>query len=641
MRRWLLPLLCLLAVPWSWAATGDEAFLEVRDAVQRGRLDLVARNAPELQSHPLYPYVEQWLLRARLAELPNDDVAAFLEKYQGQLVANRLRAEWLRTLGRRKFWSVFERDWPALVDPDVELQCLRLQARWSRGEVQALQEAKPLWFTGKDLPESCAALFDILSAGGQLREEDFWTRARLAFQGGNATLGRAIAGRLPGWTKADDKRLDAAVRAPERYLQAKGLVTKGRPAREIALFALGRVAGTLPESAAQTWRRLEGQFARDDREYGWGLIAVAGARKHHPEALDWFMRAGDTSFDDTQLEWRARAGLRARNWKAVLTTLDTMSTDLQERPVWRYWRVRALRESGRNTEAMPLLAALAGEPGFHGQLAAEELGPSVGPAPTKYVPTEDEVRAAAQTPGLRRALAFYRLGLRYEGNLEWIWTVRTMDDAQLLAAAELARREGWYERSIATADRTRRLVNLELRYPTPYQDILRASAREFDLDDALVYGLVRQESRFNASARSNVGAAGLMQIMPATARWVAHKLGLKEWRHAIDSAPDANVNFGAYYLKQMLLRLEGSDVLASAAYNAGPGRAQGWRADVPLEGAIYVDTIPFTETRDYVRKVLTNATHYARIFGRTLDSLKGRLGTIPPRGGDGGVTTDP
>lgn len=640
MVRWLASVL-LLAAASAWSAAGDEAFMEARDAAQRGRMDVVARLAPELRSHPLLPYVEQWLLRSRLAELPQDDVTAFLDRYAGQLVANRLRAEWLRTLGRRKFFTVFEKDWSALVDPDTELQCLRIQSRWSRGEAQALQDARPLWFTGKDLPDACTTVFDVMVAGGLLREEDLWSRARLAFQAGNPTLGRAVAGRFAAWTRADDKRLDAAVKNPEKYLEARGLVTKGRPAREIVLFALGRQASALPESASATWRRLEPQFPRDDREYGWGQIAVAGARKHHPDTLHWFGRAGDTVFEDAQLEWRARAGLRVQHWKTVLSSIDAMSAEMQERAAWRYWRARALRETGKVGEAMPILAALASDPGFHGQLAAEDLGPSMSAAPTKYIPSEEEVRTAAQTPGLRRALAFYRLGLRYEGNLEWIWSVRDLDDVQLLAAAELARREGWYERSIATADRTKRLINLDLRYPTPYQEILRASAREFDLDDALVYGLVRQESRFNATARSSVGAAGLMQIMPATARWVAGKLGLKEWRHAIDSAPDANVNFGAYYLKQMLVRLEGSAVLASAAYNAGPGRAQGWRSDAPLEGAIYVDTIPFSETRDYVRKVMTNAMHYARLFGRTLDTLKGRLGTVPPRGGGAAPATDP
>jgi soluble lytic murein transglycosylase len=174
-----------------------------------------------------------------------------------------------------------------------------------------------------------------------------------------------------------------------------------------------------------------------------------------------------------------------------------------------------------------------------------------------------------------------------------------------------------------------------LRYPTPYQDLLRARAREFDVDDAWLFGLVRQESRFNATAPSPVGAAGLMQVMPDTARWVARKLGLKDWRPATDDTPDENVNFGTFYLKHILTQLDGSPVLASAGYNAGPRRAQGWRAPVPLEGAVYIDTIPFQETRDYVRRVMANTLQYARRFGRHDETLTGRIGTVPARTGGG------
>jgi soluble lytic murein transglycosylase len=223
--------------------------------------------------------------------------------------------------------------------------------------------------------------------------------------------------------------------------------------------------------------------------------------------------------------------------------------------------------------------------------------------------------------------------MRYEGNLEWIWTVRDLNDQRLLAAAELARREGWWERAINTAERTKTLTNMDLRYPTPYENLLRARAREFDVDEAWLYGLVRQESRFNPSARSSVGASGLMQIMPGTARWIAGKLGIKGWRQGSEHDPDTNVNFGTYYLKQMLVQLDGSPVLASAAYNAGARRAQNWRSDVPLEGAIYIDTIPFTETRDYVRKVMSNAAQYARLFGRQMESLTERIGVVRPRAG--------
>ena len=631
---WLLALVFPLRL---FAAAGDAEFLDARDAVQRGQWQRVTELVPSLREHPLYPYVELWQLKARLNEFPRDDVRQYLERYSGQLVANRLRADWLRVLAKAQQWNAFEQDWNALVDPDTDLQCLQLQAAVRRDN-RVLEANKARWFAGRDLPESCSSVFEAMFTSGVLKDADILARARLAFMAGNTTLGKAMLQRASAWSAADAKRLDSAIRNPDRYLSDKRLGTRTRAEREVALFALSRVASNFPENAASSWQRLSGSFSRDDREAGWGLIAVAAARRHSAQALDWFRKAADTRLDASQLEWRARAALREQNWEEVLRSIESMEPEYRDRAVWRYWKARSLRRLGREPEAMPILAVLAGEHHFHAQLASEELGPSVGPAPTYYKPSEDDVRNASRIPGIARALAWYRLGMRYEGNLEWIWTVRDLDDVSLLGAAELARREGWYERAIATADKTRKLTNLELRYPTPFQEQLRARAREFEVDDAWLYGLIRQESRFNAAARSGVGASGLMQIMPDTARWVARKLGLKDWRSAIDNTPDANISFGTFYLKHVLVQLDGSPVLASAAYNAGPRRAQVWRAAAPMEGAIYIDTIPFLETREYVRKVMANAVQYARLFGRQMETLTERIGTVPARspGSDGG-----
>lgn len=630
----LAALACLvLATTGAHAAAGDDDFLAAREAFQRGQPSQLAELAPRLRNHPLYPYVEWWQLRNRLAELPREDVRQFLDSHAGQLVANRLRADWVRALARQRDWEGVDREAALVVDPDTELRCLRLQARLARGDREAAREARPLWFSGREQPDACGPLFDALFAARLLDDNDLWTRVRLAFQAGNATLARGIAQRLPAAQRPDKRLTDAAVKNPLKYLEARNLALRHRGDREIALFALGRIASATPQAAANLWQRIETRLPKDDRAAGWGFVATAAARKHLPEALAWYRAAGDTPLDDAGAEWRARAALRARDWRELLATLDAMHGELRDTAAWRYWRARALREQGRDMEAGAILAVLAGEHNFHGLLAREDLGPAVGAPPENFKPLDEDVRAAARIPGLQRALAWYRAGFRYEGNLEWIWTVRDLDDAQLLSAAELARREGWYERAIATADRTKRLTNMELRYPAPYPELLRASARELDLDDAWVYGLVRQESRFTTSAKSSVGASGLMQVMPATAQWIARKLGLSDWRRASADTAGENVNFGTYYLKHILVQLDGNPVLASAGYNAGPRRAELWRGTSTLEGAIYIDTIPFAETRDYVRKVMANATQYARLFGRPLDSLKQRIGVVPPRNG--------
>jgi soluble lytic murein transglycosylase len=372
--------------------------------------------------------------------------------------------------------------------------------------------------------------------------------------------------------------------------------------------------------------RHEERFSAEERSYVWGQVAQFAAMKHEPEALAWFAKARDLS--DLQLAWKVRAALRERNWPEVLAAVDSMTDKESEQAPWRYWKARALKAAGRNEEAVALLKPVASEYNFYGQLALEELGESVS-TPEVVKATAAEAKAMAERPGVRRALAFFNLGLRVEGTREWVWTVRQFDDRQFLAAAEVARRNELFDRAINTADRTQNVHDFTLRYMAPYREVLTPRARQLALDEAWVLGLIRQESRFIADARSRAGASGLMQLMPATAKWVAKKMGMKRLGDVTEV--DTNISLGTYYLRHVLDTLDGHPVLASAAYNAGPGRARAWRPDSAVEGAIYAETIPFTETRDYVKKVMSNASYYALVFNHQVQPLKQRLGVIGPR----------
>jgi len=371
---------------------------------------------------------------------------------------------------------------------------------------------------------------------------------------------------------------------------------------------------------------MEERFTAEERGYVWGQIAQFSAMRHEPEALAWFAKARDLS--DLQLAWKARAALRQLNWTEVQAAIDAMTDKEREIATWRYWKARALKAEGRGEEAAGLLKSVASEYSFYGQLALDELGEGVStPAVVKTTPAE--IKAVADQPGIRRALALFGLGLRVEGTREWIWTIRQFDDRQLLAAAEVARRHELFDRTINTADRTISVHDFTLRYLAPYREVLKVRANRLALDEAWVYGLIRQESRFIVDARSPVGASGLMQLMPSTAKWVARKMGMK--RIGDVTEVDTNISLGTYYLKHVLDTLDGQPVLASAAYNAGPGRARAWRPDNSVEGAIYAETIPFNETRDYVKKVMSNANYYAHVFSQQVQSLKQRMGVITPR----------
>jgi soluble lytic murein transglycosylase len=377
--------------------------------------------------------------------------------------------------------------------------------------------------------------------------------------------------------------------------------------------------------------RFDQQLPANDRTYAWGQVAMAGALRHRPEAVEWFRRAGTSGLTDRQLAWKARSGMRTGDWANVLEAIDAMTERERQLAPWRYWKARGLLALGRAAEGNALLAPLSYEHSFYGHLASEDLGASLSEVPSIYHPSAEDVAGVEQAPGIRRALKFYELGLRYEGALEWRWTVRAFDDRNLLAAAEVARRAGWYERAIDTAEQTKALHDFTLRYPTPYREVVSGYTRQLALDEAWVYGLVRQESRFVVDARSSAGAAGLMQLMPGTARQVARRLGMSALDRQRVTAIDTNISLGTYYLRDLMDSLDNQSVLATAGYNAGPSRARVWRGDTALEGAIYTETIPFNETRDYVRKVMNNTMYYSRLIGQQFTGLRERLGVIAPR----------
>jgi soluble lytic murein transglycosylase len=619
----------LLLATTAHAASPDDDFLAAREAFRAGDAVKLERYAKSLNGYVLEPYIAYWRLRLRLEEAAPAEVQALLARLKDGPVSNSLRTDWLKLLAMKQQWELFDAEHPQLVTADAELSCYALQSRMRTDPDAALRAARAMWFSGREQPDSCNVLFDTLAEREQLTVEDVWSRIRLALEAGNTGVARRVAEYLPDGQQADTRAWSGIAVNAQGFLDRKAFNLKTRAGRETVMFAVHRLARTAPPLAAQQWTRLGERVSDAERAYVWGLIALLGAQRHDPNALRWYAQAGELS--DLQLAWKVRTALRAQSWPDVLAAVDAMSAKESQEPAWRYWKARALKVQGRAAEAQAQLAPLAAEFNFYGQLAAEELGGRSRTPAAAYKAGKDEVQAVAKLPGLQRALAFYRLNLRFEGNREWTWAIRDFDDKQLLAAAEFARRNEIFDRAINTADRTRDLHDFSMRYLAPYRDVMKDYVSQLQLDEAWVYGLIRQESRFIADVKSSAGAAGLMQLMPATARWVAKKIGLRDYRWTRVTDVDTNINLGTWYLKHVYETLDNHPVLASAAYNAGPGRARGWRAAAPMEAAIYAESIPFNETRDYVKKVMSNANYYGQQFGHTLLTLKERIGVISPR----------
>ena len=628
---WIFLSLSLLFSSSVWAQSSDEIFASAQTAYKRLNEAALEEDVRELQArnYILAPYADYWLMLLRLSQASNESVMDFLNKYADFPFADRVRGEWLKQLGKRQDWNTFFQELPELRREDAAISCYAYEGRAQQGDTVALAEAKPLWFTAIDQPSNCNALFDRMIRAGIVTEDDQWARFRLALQEGKISLAKAIATRLPGVDTAALKTLDRVYENPQRTLEKKTVSFQSRYGKELNLYALERVAKSQLDLAEGLWRKYDNLFEPADRYYMWSRLGYHAARKHDPRALKWFELAGNTTLDQEQLAWKARAAMREAAWDEVLSSIYAMAPKQQDEAVWRYWKARALKEQKHVSEANGIFVELAREHGYYGLLSEEELGDAIKSPPNLHKAAEAEIRAIKQVPAIQRALELHRLNMKWESRAEWAWAAQQFDDKQLLAAAELAFREQWYDIAINTADKTRYTHDFALRYPTPFRDTMVGYARENALDEAWVYGLIRQESRFVSNAKSHVGASGLMQVMPSTAKWIAKRLGLSgTYRPHMINQLDTNLQFGTHYLRYTLDRMNGQELMATAAYNAGPGRPKRWAAPRPLEGAIYAEGIPFAETRDYVKKVMSNAYFYAQRLGTKNVTLKQRLGIV-------------
>lgn len=613
---------------------GNGRILAARDALRVGDRNTLERLAGERDGHVLDAYVRYWLLTNKLARVdapPATELATFLADEAGSQLAERLRGDWLRRLAKDGDWAGFSQLYPDLQAPDAELRCHARTARLMNGDRAVLAEVAAQWADLTDSPAACEPTLRAAVELGLVSEDDVWWRIRRQIEGRSPASARPTLTWLPSGLPAIGE-FDQAIRSPAQYLdRLTANFAVSRAGRELALGALARLAREDARSAYVRLLRIQDRLDGNERAYAHSVLAWQAALDQLPEANTWFRAAGSVPMTAQQRAWRVRSALRALDWQAVREGIEAMPAPEREQADWTYWLGRALAAQRQAIEADALYARIAGEPTFYGILAAEELGRPFAPPPPGDAASAEHVRQAETDPGLQRALALFSLDMRTEGVREWNWSLRGRDDGFAAAAARLALKHDIYDRAINTAERSSANANFELRFLTPYRSIVEPQVRNQGLDMSWVYGLMRQESRFVVPARSSVGAQGLMQVMPATGKWVAGKIGLRDYHSSRLGDPATNVLLGTSYMRLILEGLDNHPVLASAGYNAGPGRARRWRDDKPLEGAIYAETIPFDETRDYVRKVMTNTVIYAAMLEKRPQSLKARLGTVTPR----------
>jgi soluble lytic murein transglycosylase len=646
----LIALSAVLASPLAGAADdkagtrppGDGPLLEMSQAFKKGDRKRLSALLPQAQGHLLEPWAAYWELNARLDEASTQDIQAFLARYAGSYQEDRLRNDWLLLLGKRQDWATFMAEYPKYrMGDDRSVRCYALLTEAQSSGADVAAQVQEHWLALKEADEGCAAAAGQQLQAGKLKPQAAWLRARLGFENDRPRVASQAIGLLnPDWVAS----INAIYASPTRYLDEK--ITALRPrTKELVTLALIRLASTDYVAAAAELNKIRWrtQLTQEERSWVWGVIGKRAAWKLAPGAINYFTHGQDQHMHSEQLAWKVRAALRAGAWTEVLSATRAMSEAQQREPSWRYWQARALLALPGQPEARPqahaLLESIASTRGFYEQLALEELGRTITVPPRPEALSAAEKEAARNNPGLRRALHAIAIGLRAEGVREWNYQTSLhqkggMPDRELLAAAQLACEQQVWDRCINTSERTQSVIDFEQRFPMPFKSAVLQRTAQIGLEPAYVYGLIRQESRFIMDARSHVGAAGLMQVMPATARWTARKIGLNDFKPHHINERDTNIAIGTGYLKLVLDSFDGSMPLAAAAYNAGPSRSRNWRGqdgDPMLEAAIWAENVPFPETRDYVKKVLSNTTNYAALISGQPQSLKARLGSIGPQ----------
>ena len=604
-----------------------QLFTAVFEAVERGNWSAVdnlpASDRLLLQEYVLWPDLRATYWRATIATAPAKDIGAFLKRYGTLRPARELRYRHALHLARSGDLAGFQRIYEQFYQGQqiAKLDCLSLQALLEAGRPARVNErATDLWLVGKSQVSECDPVFEYLDRNKVLGPVEYRKRYQLAVDNREFQLARWLA------KKIDQQHVDEAVswiRAqthPEDFLDSYARLADSETTRKQLVYAAERLTYRDPELALQAWRRASQKvpFSAEQGLRTARHIALWTARDNLPGAYELLLDLPKAATDSEVSRWRARLSLRDADWDRLLLDVAAMPAELRESEEWRYWRAVALQRSGQVLAAQASFQELSEERSYYGFLAADELGQAYSLDHTQLLANEDAIAAIEAHPAIVRAGELFRVGQDSRGRSEWDAVVRSFSAEEKLQAAILADRWGWHSRAISTAASLGEYDDLAIRYPLPYQQLFEQSSSDASISPTWAYGIARSESLFMPDVRSKAGAIGLMQLMPATGREVARGIRLPYSGLNTLTNPESNIRLGTSYLGQMAERFGGNPVLATAAYNAGPHRVDRWLPESgTLDARVWIENIPFNETRKYVKRVLSaQAIFHWRMTGQ-------------------------
>lgn len=583
-------------------------YREGYDAVRANDQDRFQQIRARLNHYPLLPYLDYYQLAFRPGAADYSDVTRFIRQHGDTPQSNRLERAYLTYLAQSQQWSQFLRFYPAKPN-STDLLCMHYQARYYTGhKSEALQEAGKLWLTGQSRPDACDPLFQLWQQAGLRTQEKIWQRMNLAFEAQNPNLIRHLGAQLGGSLKPYGDQMVALFEQPARVMNPVYFTTAPQ-SRQLLSLGLARYANEQPEAALRQLGEMKRRFGLNQAEVA--RVERAAARRlllDRSTAQRSWLDATLVRMKDAELvELRARLAIWEQDWRGLEGWVKRMPMALQKEDRWRYWLARSLEVQGRQKPARELYLETANLRGFYGFMAAQRTGvpyriknQSVG----HKVP--DWRTASSRWPFLVRVRELLAMNEITAARSEWIHNMDRNPVAQRLEFGHIALNQGWHELAILSSIRAEAWDAIDLRFPLPLKRTFSQMAQERTMNTSLLYAISRQESALYPLAQSPVGARGLMQLMPATARETASKLGVPYRNEQQLFDPAMNIRLGSAYLKRLLDVYDGNRILAAAAYNAGPGRVKRWReqsTNKPMD--VWVESIPYRETRNYVQNVLS------------------------------------
>jgi soluble lytic murein transglycosylase len=582
-------------------------FIELHTALQKGKTKDYRLLSAGLENYSLYPYLEYEYLMQDIDNVSDTDLLIFLKRYEDSVLSKNMREKWLQRLAKQAKWERLL-GYYIIEDATPASKCFYHEALLRTNNSQGVPQAKKQWASSSSLPDECDGMINALNPF--LSTEEYWQRTVLSMQKSKVTEARSL---MSGLAPADKTLLNhwmAIYKNPDQNLS---LIKQDTPhARRVLVEGFKRLAKKKTGKAESLWNAYKTRFNFTAEEMAdvENVIYAKAAKKRDPLALSKLSRIPNHLRDDEASLWMGRIAANQGDWRSLLTAISSMSAEERKDDSWVYWQARAKEALGQQGESQHLLQSIAGQATFHGFLAADRLNQPYRALHQPLPNRSGQIAQIRNNRNLQRALELYRIGKSDLALKEWLHTIKKFNKAQKLAAAELALQNGQAFTAILTVSKTKDWNVIDLRFPLLYKDLVLQHSRGQGIDPAWAYGVIRRESAFKTDALSRVKATGLMQLMPATAREVARSLKLGKLRKSDYNRPEINVQLGTGYLSQMLNKFNGSHPKATAAYNAGPGRIPQWAPVQTKPADQWIESIPFEETRKYVKAVMTYTTIY-------------------------------